>query len=78
MKEKEEETTISDPLSERDVFQVNKKKRIGRYFNMTSELGGYDMDGVMLDLGYDGKFYPRSLGKCWVSLSWSSFRFISN
>jgi hypothetical protein len=29
---------------------------------MTIELGGYDMDGVMLDLGSDVNILPK---KCW-------------
>jgi hypothetical protein len=53
MKEQGEETTIAAPLPERDVFQVSKQRDIGREFKMTAELAGYDMDGVMLDLGSD-------------------------
>jgi hypothetical protein len=52
MREQEVEVTISTPLQKRDVCQVNKKKRICREFKMTTELVGYDMDGVMLDLGF--------------------------
>jgi hypothetical protein len=40
---------------------------------MTVDLGGYDMDGVMLDLGFDVKFFPKKLwelmGK--MTLVWS-------
>jgi hypothetical protein len=43
--------------------QVSKKKHTGQEFKMTTELGGYDMDGVMLDLGSDVNILPRSLGK---------------
>jgi hypothetical protein len=53
MTEKGEEKSISDLLSERDVFQVDKKNFIGRELNMTTNIGGYDMDGVMLDLGFN-------------------------
>jgi hypothetical protein len=35
------------------MYQVNEQKRIGRYFKMMIELGSYEMDGVMLDLGYN-------------------------
>jgi hypothetical protein len=30
---------------------------------MIAELGVYDMDGVMLDLGFDVKIFPKNLGK---------------
>jgi hypothetical protein len=30
---------------------------------MTIELGGYDMDGVMFDLGSDANILRRNLGK---------------
>jgi hypothetical protein len=59
MKEQGVEATISAPLPERDVCQVNKKKRTGQEFKMTIELGGYDMDGVMLDLGSDVNIFPK-------------------
>jgi hypothetical protein len=59
MKEQGEETTISALLLEMDVCQVSKKKCTGREFKMTTELGGYDMDGVMLDLGSDVNIFPK-------------------
>jgi hypothetical protein len=67
------ETIVSSPLSERDVFQVSKKKCIGQEFKMIIELGGYDMEGVMLDLGSDVKKFPK---KSWEvmgrpKLAWS-------
>jgi hypothetical protein len=36
-----------------------RQKCIGQEFNMTTELGGYNMDGVMLDLGYAVKILPK-------------------
>jgi hypothetical protein len=39
--------------------QVNKQKHIGREFKMTVELGSYEMDGVMLDLGSDVNILPK-------------------
>jgi len=51
--------TISDPLPERDVFQVDKKKCIGQEFKMTVELVGYNMDGVMLDLRSNANIFPN-------------------
>jgi hypothetical protein len=53
---------ISTLLPKRDICQVNKKKRIGREFKMMKELGGYDMKGVMLDLGSDMNIF---LNKYW-------------
>jgi hypothetical protein len=47
------EETISIPLPKRDMCQVSKKNHMGREFKMKTKLGGYDMDGVMLDLGFD-------------------------
>jgi len=38
-------------IPKRDVCQVNKKKRIGRYFKVTTEIIRYEMDGFILDLG---------------------------
>jgi hypothetical protein len=43
--------TISTPLLEREVCKVSKKKCTGREFKMIIEIGGYDMDGFMLDMG---------------------------
>jgi hypothetical protein len=41
------------------VCQVSKNKHTGREFKMTVELGSYDMDGVMLDLGSDKNILPK-------------------
>jgi hypothetical protein len=65
MKEQGVEDTISTMLLERDVFQVNKQKHNGQEFKMTTKLGGYDMDGVMLDLGSDVNIFPN---KSWEVL----------
>jgi hypothetical protein len=59
MKEQGEETTILAPLPERDVCQVNKQKCTSQEFKMTIDIGGYDMDGVMLDLGSDVNILPK-------------------
>jgi hypothetical protein len=45
--------------TKRDVCQVIKQKRIGREFKMTTKLGGYDTDGVMLDLGSNVNILPK-------------------
>jgi len=54
-----EKTNLAS-LRERDLCQVSKKKCTGREFKMTVELGGYDMDGVMLDLGFDVNILPKN------------------
>jgi hypothetical protein len=71
--EGDENRTISSPLPEREVCQVSKQKCTSREFKMTTELGGYDMDGVMLDLGSDVNILPKKswelMGK--LNLVWS-------
>jgi hypothetical protein len=60
-------------LLERDVYQVSKKMCISQEFKMTTEPGGYDMDGVMLDLGSNMNIIPKKylevMGK--LKLVWS-------
>jgi hypothetical protein len=51
--------TISATMPERYVCQVSKKKHTDREFKMTKNLGGYDMDGVMLDMGSDVNIFPN-------------------
>jgi hypothetical protein len=51
--------TISNPLLERDMCQVSKKKCTGREFKMTPKFGSYEMDVVMLDLGSDMNILPK-------------------
>jgi hypothetical protein len=63
---------ISPPLLERDLCEVSKKKHKRREFKMMTELISYEMDGVMLDLGYDVNIFPK---KSWelkgkLSLVW--------
>jgi hypothetical protein len=48
-----------NPLPERDLCLVSKQKCMGREFKMTAELGSYEMDGVMLDLGSDVNILPK-------------------
>jgi hypothetical protein len=76
MKEQGKEPTILALLPKRDVFHVNKQKCISREFKMTTELCGYDMDGVMLDLGSNLNIFPK---KPWEvmgnpKLVWSSIQ----
>jgi hypothetical protein len=63
MKDQREETTIAALLPERDVCQVSKKKRTSQEFKMTTKLGGYDIDGVMLDLGSELNILPKKSWK---------------
>jgi hypothetical protein len=73
MGEEGTDRAISSPLPERDVCQVSKQKCTGREFKMTVELGSYEMDGVMLDLGSDVNILPKKswelMGK--PNLVWS-------
>jgi hypothetical protein len=59
------ERDISSPLPKRDLSQVIKKKHTGREFKMSVELNSYEMDGVMLDLGFDMNILPK---KSWESM----------
>jgi hypothetical protein len=51
--------TISSSLPERDMCQVSKHKRTRTEFKMMVELESYEMDGVMLDMGYDLNILPK-------------------
>jgi hypothetical protein len=53
------EKVILSPLPTREVCQVSKQNHTGQEFKMTVELGGYEMDGVMLDLGSDMNILPK-------------------
>jgi hypothetical protein len=57
----EEETTIaiSSPLPEMDVRSMRRQKHTGRYFKITVELINYEMDGVLLDLGFIVNILPN-------------------
>jgi hypothetical protein len=65
--------TMSTPLQERDMYQVIKHKCTEREFKMMTELGSYEMDGFMLDLGSYMNILPNKswelMGK--PSLVWS-------
>jgi hypothetical protein len=37
---------------ERDVLQVRKQNHTRREFKMVAELQSYEMDGIMLNIGY--------------------------
>jgi hypothetical protein len=75
MEEGEIDATISTPLPKRYVCHVSRRKCTGREFKMTTELGSYEMDGVMLDLGSNVNIFPKKswelMGK--PKLVWSPF-----
>jgi hypothetical protein len=59
MREEERIVAISVPLLERDVCQVRKQEHTRRYFKMIAELRSYEMDDVMLDLGFNLNILPK-------------------
>jgi hypothetical protein len=40
-----------DPLLNREVHQISKKRRTNKELHLNSEIGKYDIDYVVLDLG---------------------------
>jgi hypothetical protein len=55
---------ILAPLPKHNIRQVKKKRRmIQSDFNMTMELGGFEMKDVMLDLGSDMKILHKESSK---------------
>ena len=59
------EEPISAPLLERGVRHVGKKKRRSKELKFFAEIGGYDMDNVILDLGSDVNILPQ---KSWEQM----------
>jgi hypothetical protein len=57
--EEEAGRVISLPLPKGDVCQFSKEKHTIRLFKMTTELGGYEMNGIMLDLDYEVNIFSR-------------------
>jgi len=68
----EEETgrDILPPLPKKYLFQVSKEKYTRRELKMTTELDGYDMDGVILYLGFEVNIFPR---KSWEMMDKTNF-----
>ena len=69
-----QEETISAPLPKRGVKQVEKKNRTSKDPKFDVEIGGYEMDNIILDLGSDVNILPK---KSWLYMSkpklvWSS------
>ena len=42
-----------EPWPKKKVNQVSKKFKTGRESRMTMQIGDYDMDYIIFDLGYD-------------------------
>ena len=62
-----------EPRPKKKVNQVRKKFKIDRKLRMTTQIGDYDMDYIILDLGSDVNILTRqtweSMGK--PRLDWS-------
>lgn len=61
------------PIAQRIVNQVHHKKRTNIKFRLSAQIGGYDMDNIILDLGFDVNVLPKqaweTMGK--PKLIWS-------
>ena len=53
-----EETPV-EPQPEKRVNQIGKKFKTGRKLRMTAQIGDYDMDYIILDLGSDVNILTR-------------------
>jgi len=51
-------TTIQ-PLIVKDVNQVSKKSRISHEFRINSQIGDYDIEDIVIDLGSDVNVMPK-------------------
>ena len=51
---------ISAPFPKRGVRQVKKKKRTRKEFKFFKDIGGYEMNQVILDLGSDVNILPKN------------------
>ena len=67
-----EETPV-EPQPEKKVNQLRKKLKTGHKLRMTAQIGDYDMDYIILDLGFDANIFMRqtweNMGK--PCLGWS-------
>jgi hypothetical protein len=48
---KQYELGNTDPLLNRAVHQISKKRRINKELHLNAQIGEYDIDYVILDLG---------------------------
>ena len=59
------EYNTTDMHPERRVNQVRSKRKIGRELRMTAQIGDYDMDYIILELGSDVNILTR---QTWESM----------
>lgn len=64
----------TQPLIVKDVNQVSKKPRISHEFRINAQIGDYDIENIVIDLGSDVNVMPKKtweiMGK--PKLLWSS------
>ena len=48
-----------EPRPEKKVNQVRKKFKTGHELRMTAQIGDYDMDYIILDMGFDVNILTR-------------------
>lgn len=62
-------TTLGDPCV---VQKIGKHKtRMGQEMRLTAQIGEYEMDQVILDLGLDENVLPKILGRKWGDLCYN-------
>ena len=52
------------------VHQIKKYIRSGRAMRLNALIGDYDMDEVILDLGYEVNVLTKQTGNLWENPSW--------
>lgn len=55
--------TTTHPLIVKGVNQVSRKPRISHEFWINAQIGDYDIEDIVIDLGSDVNVMPRGLGK---------------
>jgi hypothetical protein len=73
MEEGETDAIIFASLLEQYVCHVSRRKCTWREFKMTTELGTYEMENIMLDLGFNINILPKKSWElmCKPKLVWS-------
>jgi hypothetical protein len=61
IEEGDNETSISSFLSKGDIHHVSRRKHMRREFKMIVELGKYQVEGIMLDLGFYVNIFTKKL-----------------
>jgi hypothetical protein len=51
-----------DPMLSRDVNQVSRKRRTNKELHLSAQIGDYDVDYVVLDLGSEVNVMTKRLG----------------